>query len=749
MPSEPPSTTWNAYSTSSFAAFEDHIHLDELPSVNVLLPHGSPTDMPPLANERKAMRDASSKKTKSRNGCGRCKLKRLKCDETSPSCLQCKKRNVACPGYEKILKWSTKYEVLQPSIQFGLSPPEPGDTTRRGPTVTEIVLPPDVVSGFEALAAVLPARKKKPEPAPEQEQEPELEDDAEQTPPPPVNGVDYSLINEWSAEEDSTPEYESIPLPDFDAIDPMLLEGCWGGNEFFDEDLSFESWDAFDFLDPGPLDEIELDVEEVLPYPEDSISSTVTSPRLSRSLLLDYYRLTSSCQSPTTSSLDDMDSLLIQHYFKDVCVLFSSFDSLLNPFRTTIGRIYQDSPSIYYAIQSMAAAHLANTFPNMAAVGIEMQRKACECLEEELPLVQSGQASGTRTFLGIILLGLSTCWHESNALGEEYLTTARSLILPKLLSNSEEEEVQRETQFFEEALIYWEMLMGFVKQDAMTFSPLSGLRNRAATPKRTPAARKPDGKIVPHPWTGIAPAVQILFAEVGRLVRRERMLDSNGAMDLRRRQDNLLNAATLEEDLLAAEYPTAEELADPGDSRTAKHDFIVIAEAYRCAGLLELYRVFPCILRKRLGAANLPSTSVAPSTITFPFPAPRFSTPYEPTDTTLWLNSLALHILSALEALPPSSGTICVQPILLVVAACELKFVSSLDYFDVYANDAKIQQARQFATARLHECALRLPAKPLRKMIELVGETWRRMDAGGEAFWIDVMVEKGWYTVMG
>ncbi|KAF2241829.1 C6 zinc finger domain-containing protein [Trematosphaeria pertusa] len=707
--------------------------------------------MPPLVQAKAASKDLKAKKTKSRNGCGRCKLKRLKCDETTPSCLQCKKRNVPCPGYEKTLKWSTKYEVFQPTVQFGSSPtnasPKP-DVISKTPQVTEVTLPPDVERGFEALAAVLPTSKKPAEPARE---------NASRQPTPPAAAIDTppvllqtSSSPETFGSESSPPEPEPLPEPfflqDLNAFDPLLLDGLINAIGDQNGDFTFDALEGFD-IDPGPLDDIGLDLDQVQ-FPEDeeeeeedAAGTTLVSPRLSRSLLLDFYRLPN--PSPSVKTVDDVESILIQHYFKDVCALFSAFDSVLNPFRTTIGRIFQDTPSVYYAIQSMAAAHLANTFPNMSAVGMELQRKAVDSLQEELPLVQSGQASCTKTFLSIILLGLSTCWHESSALGEEFLTTARSLILPKLLSSSEEEEVQRETQFFEESLIYWEMLMGFVTQDSMTFAP-SGLRSRGAS-KAIPAARKKDGKIVPHPWTGIAPTIQILFAEVGRLVRRERMLDMNPTVDFRRRQENLLNAATLEEDLLAAEYPLAEELADIGDERTPKHDFVVIAEAYRCAGLLELYRVFPSILRKRLGTDNFTWTD----SLDLEFPTPRFETPYEDTDTKLWINSLAMHILQAIESLPSSSGTICIQPILLVTAASELKFVSSVDYFDIYANDARVLQAREFAVRRMQEYSMRLPAKPLRQMIELVKEVWRRQDNGQNAFWIDVMNEMGWHTVMG
>ena len=38
-------------------------------------------------------------------GCVTCKAKRLKCDETKPSCQQCHKRGVQCGGYKKDFKW--------------------------------------------------------------------------------------------------------------------------------------------------------------------------------------------------------------------------------------------------------------------------------------------------------------------------------------------------------------------------------------------------------------------------------------------------------------------------------------------------------------------------------------------------------------------------------------------------------------------------------------------------------------------
>jgi hypothetical protein len=718
--------------------------------------------MPAVANERALARDLKAKKTKSRNGCGRCKLKRvslrynsatiapltipqLKCDETTGSCLQCKKRNVVCPGYEKTLKWSTKYEVFQPA-QFASSPPKSRSThtsQRQDDKTNEPSLPPNVVKGFEALAAVLPAGRKSPA----------LETSRQATPPltSPSALEEATSTQESSTEDGDSPrDFEPFPMEDMTVLDSVPMDDFVDAIPLPSDDFYFDSFDNLD-LDAGHMESLAFDMEEFSSQQDKSSSSSAmairdtsreASPRLSRSLLLGFYRLPS--PSPNPSSSDDQESLLIQHYFKDVCAVFSSFDSVLNPFRTTIGKIYQDSPSIYFAIQSMSAAHLANTFPYMAEVGQKLQQKACKALQEELPLAQTGQTSCTRTFLSIMLLGLTTSWHDSSALGSEFLSTARSLILPKLLCRSEEEEVQREAQFFEESLIYWEMVMGFVAEDAMSFSRPSGLRPRIVNEAGSPASRRRDGKIVPHPWTGIAPVIQALFAEVGRLVRNERSLDRDSAVDLGRRRENLYNASSLEEDLLAVDYPSADELADTGDERTPKEHFIVIAEAYRCAGLLELYRCFPSILRKRLGSDKINGIA----SVDFRFAMPRFETAYEDNDIKLWLNSLAMHILRSIESLPASSGTFCIQQLLLTVAASELKFVSSVDFFDVHASDTKVLQAREFVMRRLEEYAHRLPNKPLRQMIRLIKETWRQSDEGKDAFWIDVMNEKGWHTIM-
>lgn len=446
--------------------------------------------------------------------------------------------------------------------------------------------------------------------------------------------------------------------------------------------------------------------------------------------------------------------MLVEHYFKDVCGLYSSFDSTLNPFRMSVARSWSNSASIYYAIQSMSAAHLSNTYSSMEPIGIEMKRLANMELRDELISYQSGKKTSDCALLVTLLLGLSACWHQSNDLGLGYLRVARMLMYPRLAEiESKPAERERQDRFFEEALIYWEMMMAFVTPKDN--DPLSVEHSTEAEKLNEPdedqatTSSTSNEKLLPHPWTGVAPKIQMLFAEVAQLVRRERTALDDTSVDwvvngVQRRTA----ASRLEEQLLTVELPKPSALVDSGDGTTSSQDFIVVAEATRCAALLEIYRVFPENLQRRLGVPSLGF-----STSTFGF-NDDWSAGLDITseDNTGFLNSLALHVLDLVAKLPSQSGTRFLQLLIIVVAASELRCANlgvNLDFLDLNPDTLRILNARSFALERLGAHANRLPAKPVRLMIELVNEVWRRLDLGEEVFWLDVMIANGWETVMG
>jgi hypothetical protein len=280
--------------------------------------------------------------------------------------------------------------------------------------------------------------------------------------------------------------------------------------------------------------------------------------------------------------------------------------------------------------------------------------------------------------------------------------------------------------------------------------------------------------VFPHPWTGVSPKIQKLFAQVGRLIRGYRKsiaqeaassLDFlNLAFDMEYTHGStatikaIAKAQSLEEELLSFEPPSACNLVDAGDENTPVQQYLILAEVFRCAALLEIYRIFPAILFKRVPFTNDFATSATEDTQQLSNILP-FQTFQAPND---FLVSLAIHTLSLLEKIPSTSGTRCLQPIVIIVAASELRFsfpASNISLSDPFApstvfnsltnREVDIASARSFVTTRLQEYALSLPAKPIVKALQLVQETWDRSDLGQEVYWMDIMDQMGWKTIFG
>jgi hypothetical protein len=387
-----------------------------------------------------------------------------------------------------------------------------------------------------------------------------------------------------------------------------------------------------------------------------------------------------------------------------------------------------------------------------------------------------------KTLLTVLLVGQTTAWHDPRDLGLVHLKTAKRLNRRRLEQQigGVESQVRRQNEFFEQCILYWDMLAGFVEDNVDEFG--FGNVEMVATPgseASTPSDSKEN--VFPHPWTGVAPKVQRLFAQVGRLIRIYRKITSQEAassldflsLDLRfdltcpqdfsARIEATVKAQSLEEELLSFEPPSVSTLVDAGDENTPVQQYLYLAEAYRCAALLEIYRIFPSILLKRVPLTdNTFSSSIDLSfgneqMFDF-FPISTSQPPQE------FLISLALHTISILEKLPSSSGTRCLQPIVIIAAASELRFSpaslsdplspfiapnSSSIFSSLTNREVDIATARRFVVTRFQEFQLSLPAKPIVKALQLVQETWARADMGQEVFWMDVMEEMGLKSIFG
>ncbi|KAF2216575.1 hypothetical protein CERZMDRAFT_34230 [Cercospora zeae-maydis SCOH1-5] len=444
------------------------------------------------------------------------------------------------------------------------------------------------------------------------------------------------------------------------------------------------------------------------------------------------------------ASLAHQSSELLSYYFKNVSKLYAVYDDHRNPFRSVVSSMHSHSLVINLAAQSMAAACLNEVHPRFNKLGRKLRREAME-------LVFSQPQLDSKALLALMMFGPTGNWHDAKDLGLDFYAMMRDRI-DSMASTGElvQHEVNLNSfNFFREAMVFWEMLLTFVADD------------KAIQPCTTPLGpllTYQPAKHIAHPWTGVArDAIQIV-ADIGRLVRahRVRHQQQNFVTQAYVHQLNqdLVVARDLENRLLACRHPDVESIVQPDDAETPVWHLTTLAELYRYVGLLQLYRVFPDTLSERLLAED---SSALAMLIAGEHSSEASS------KRSKWLTQFALEALRLLETMPLESGTRDFQPFLLVVLSSELvceapkDTAQPVDGAETIDEDgegidsyfAEVALMRKMVLDRLTSCLRLLPPKPIRVCIDIVQETWRRIDAGQQdVYWLDVMIQNGWETIM-
>ncbi|KAJ5579957.1 Aflatoxin biosynthesis regulatory protein [Penicillium hispanicum] len=750
---------------------------------------------------------------KSRNGCARCKSKRVKCGEEKPHCNRCTRLGVRCPGYTQSLRWVTKYEGASPGASSDGKAPSPA----------------------ASAAATNPSKQ----PSQRTEDALSLENgNAGPSTDPDPPGFRLESPNPLCDNLWDLPGSGSLPeLTDLCPPSPIPASASTftqpRGSEYNPLDSDDAATDLSRFLS---LIEPAQDEEEH----RGSVYRGFSPAAIIRSYLPSAQRPAPRDSLSISRPLNNPSWTLIEYYFKEVAALFSSYDSQMNPFRTTVSRLWGSSLAMCRTMQSMAAASLVNDFPQFGPMGRKMRDEAVDIITREAVM-------DDKALLALLMLGQTASWHDPNDLGIAFFNLLRKQLdstasTPNAPGLGSVKNYSNNYRFFDEALIYWEMLLSFVADnDAMVFSDNSC----ASSMGESLVLQR-----VPHPWTGIARDTQFTVHEVGRLVRRERKRIRTRSFtsqeEIRRAQMAIEKARELEERLLGLAHPTEAEIVSPGDDETPVWHLLTMAEVYRCTGLMQLYRVFPDLLRHRLPnpseahyPGSVPSTSLdpffpidldsmnIPSNFCDASPAPTgtrdqsqdsshplnqpphpqpspsppihifpaasqaheqnhetsSSFPQDSHSETLydtWLTEFAMTTLSRLKTIPFESRTRCLQPFLLVASCSELRLPptfnspnhhqpnnehnnahrntepaasapeSGTDTPSVSMEAIEVSRTRRFILGRLTSFLHVLPPKPINVCLKLVKEVWKRMDAGQpDTYWIDVMIEKGWETTMG
>ncbi|RJE27270.1 hypothetical protein PHISCL_00401 [Aspergillus sclerotialis] len=668
-------------------------------------------------------------------GCVQCKARKIKCDETRPSCSRCTEKGINCPGVltQPRIRWSEKYEVYQSRQAASQKKRSPLPQDRGASQVTYQVSPTS-----ESICATTDTN-------------------------PGLWATDADIQNSDVPFSDSnrgrctTEEGECIRNGINSAHSTANVDIVTMGELGHD---AMNTDGANPFLDDSNLCVPSLGVSQYNSHPSDAATETSQGVAVCGDVEcppLTFYSASSPCppsavaprqddQSFLPVGLVDITSELVDVYFSIVCRAFSTFDSKKNLFRSFVDQKWQRSISMFYAMLSMAAAKLARQMPSLRVRALEYQSLALQHLHSDV-----SRASGwsTELLFIVLMLGLSTSWHDITDLGITHLKAFQHALLDNRVENSCE---FGELDFFKEALVYWEMVICSVNDEVSVHDHLKVGRpqpDQSENNTSSPSGRIP--RIMPHPWTGVASAPQALFARIAQNIRQIRSFSkelTNPESILCRPVEFRGVLDTLEEELWLLELPQLHEIASTGDENTPAIHHLLLAEAYMFANFYQLYYTFPDLRRRRaklisenVNASRLPDRSWAQCQA-----RSWYSILNSEGGVDGWLKFLGRNAIIRLEQIQITSGTSCVHALLLLVGSGALSVAPELAGSD---EEEEILRNRQFVLDRLSQISDSILSEPIHHVKSVVANMFRLLDVGVDVFWMDILHSMGVVTIIG
>ncbi|KAG4253167.1 hypothetical protein FPRO03_07127 [Fusarium proliferatum] len=442
--------------------------------------------------------------------------------------------------------------------------------------------------------------------------------------------------------------------------------------------------------------------------------------------------------------LNDYSTILVEYYFKDTAAILALYDSEMNPFRSTVSRVWTSSELMYCTLQSMAASFLSNVYPQLLNTGLYFRQKAIRLLND-----LDDSAIHEQALIALFMIGGTASWFDVNDTGSEYFPRLKKYV-QSLKTSGRMSPTGHSQAFFENTLACWEMFLAFVvdgDENEIFDSPYLPLLRAHHQPE--PGSIFPVVQI-PHPVTGVAHEIHTTLARIGRLVRRNRrramskqFLTREFILEAHREVDE---AAELEIALTNLQVPLESAIVQTGDSQTPTWHLTALAEVYRFSGLIQLYHVFPDTLVSRMNLQNSNSGAEVSA--------------HEAEER---LRQFTLKAVEVLRSIPAESGTKDFHPFL-IVAVCSgltipvVEVSASAQSMAGLGNSlalvaADVHRARGFLRGRLQLLLHSLPKNPIQRCIDIVEATWAETDnlsgsSGRAAYWMDVMMRNNWETFM-
>ncbi|KAF5717115.1 hypothetical protein FMUND_5933 [Fusarium mundagurra] len=355
----------------------------------------------------------------------------------------------------------------------------------------------------------------------------------------------------------------------------------------------------------------------------------------------------------------DPSMRLLKCWFDEVCPAWSGFDSKSNMNRRMAEDLWQGSPPVFTALQSMSASFLSARLPQMRHSAMSLLKTATLSVQAEIQELNEKnalEAMPTGIMFALICLGTTICWLDTRRVGWPFLQEAKTLL--RWSSQQQFAADADKLDFFNKSLVYWDMLISFIydPEPGTDIHQVSALASSPQSSASVATYSQSSYEAEPHPWTGVSLLSSVLFTRSIRLCRVYRRRTTEQTDESSPTTPEIEQAKELEVELLQLQLSPRPSLNATGDERTPATNLLHVAEGYQLASLLQLYIQFPALL--------VPPSQLAPRD------------PSEEEISMLWhkrIIPLTLRLIEVLEQIPSESGSCAIQPLLYICAATGLR----------------------------------------------------------------------------
>lgn len=386
-----------------------------------------------------------------------------------------------------------------------------------------------------------------------------------------------------------------------------------------------------------------------------------------------------------------LSSTLIEYWFRQICPVRSTFDSEVNNNRSLPRDSWATSEAVFHTMQVVSAACLVDTMPQLSETLPSLKEQATLAITLRISQIRNLRVAGVTADLvfAILAMGTSSHWVLPGNSDYPWLESAHELLSIWAVGISAADALLH--AYFRQALAYWEMLFTVVGRGSNS-SNVEKRRRRyrgrlrramlleandfeSTTDEHQPfsSSLKPLGTLS-NSWCGISNEVIEVFGQVLALCRSACEYNQGKTLlTLDATSKALCDIAVANElatELLSMDFDTIvllEEVqgfeVDTQDKNTPVSHLLQTAEAYRRAGLLQLYLTFDDLV---INTSSIPdgttTTDAVPSEATVKETRARS------------LLDMTLQLVATLEKIPVESGSKFIHPMLYVSAAAGLRF---------------------------------------------------------------------------